>query len=584
MRVAQIGPSMSKLVPSLVVGSRLTDAFSVVQPADMDLKNFKKVRLASESSVVSMMHMPPMDASGHAKDPIQMRGQFLYSRGKKLLYFLGSPEITSIETATRLGLTLADFAVHDQAKDILFMSDAKDMMLLMDEAKRKRMASRKQLKKKDSKQNAAMPSFTKAPSAAPASPTMAPTRPNFDLKLNLSDVGITSSVDQNLTLEQILRFIFVNRLGLDLQQTENIFSECFHIMKSNLILNLNQLLKLPSASFLERLKLPLLVETELMRIMQNPDSITQSFGVAGADLLSSRSHGGSKPLGRSSSRNNLSSLDDSDSPRARSFTVSNDRSAVFGLTDEMRVALKNSWAEISQPKAGSGSQLNIFFDNLSKELALVDAAAASLFDGQSLQNQSDSLMGLMGVLTRTIDDPMKTLSTIRQPAVRFMILGFDRQKFQSLATAIAAAIGKTLGRVIPTLSEAWFTFAKSVFELFLNEYDAIRTGTAGKLHKLNGGQKWKVFYTLMTHDRLILYRDTALTDKKEELALNTMELVDTHDAEMSGQPTPFVFYLESGSGSRTLLAAENENSLNLWINDLTRRIRAWSFVNQRNKK
>eukprot|EP01122_Echinamoeba_exundans_P009073 TRINITY_DN3124_c0_g2_i1.p2 TRINITY_DN3124_c0_g2~~TRINITY_DN3124_c0_g2_i1.p2 ORF type:complete len:565 (+),score=123.98 TRINITY_DN3124_c0_g2_i1:869-2563(+) len=548
----------------------------------------KKVRLASESSVVSMVHMPPIDSNGNAKDPIQMRGQFLYSRGKKLLFFLGSPEITSIEAATRMGLTLADFAVHDQAKDILFMSDAKDMLPLMEEAKRKRMASRKQLKKKDSKQNNSMPSFTRA--STPISPTMTPTRPNFELKLNMSEVGASSSsssLDQNLSLEQILRYIFTNRLGLDLQQTENIFAECFHILKSNLVLNLSQLMKLPSAAFLERLKLPLLVETELMRIMQNPDSIIQSFGVAGVDPVSSRSTGAKVTMGRSSSQKNLvngGSLEDSESPRARSFTVlSTDKSSLFGLTDEMRVALKSSWAEISQPKTGSGSQLNVFFDNLSKELAAVDAAAASVFDGQPLQNQSDSLMGLMGVLTRTIDDPMKTLSTIRQPAVRFIILGFDRQKFQSLATAIAAAIGKTLGRVVPTLSEAWFTFTKSVFELFLNEYDVIRTGMAGKLYRMNGSQKWKLFYTLMTHDRLILYRDTALTEKKEEFALNSLELVDTHETEISGQPTPFLFYLESGSGSRTFLAAENENSLNHWINDLTRRIRAWSFVNQRKK-
>ena len=183
---------MAKLVPSLVVGSRLMDAFSVIQPADLDLRSFKKVRLASESSVVSMVHMPPIDSNGNAKDPIQMRGQFLYSRGKKLLYFLGSPEITSIEAATRMGLTLADFAVHDQAKDILFMSDAKDMLPLMEEAKRKRMASRKQLKKKDSKQNNSMPSFTRA--STPISPTMTPTRPNFELKLNMSEVGASPSI------------------------------------------------------------------------------------------------------------------------------------------------------------------------------------------------------------------------------------------------------------------------------------------------------------------------------------------------------------------------------------------------------
>lgn len=596
MRVAQVGPSMAKIVPSLTVGTKLGEIFSVVQPADLDLKSFRKVRLASEGSVVSMLHMPPIDGNGQAKDPIQMKGQFLFSRGKKLLYFLGSPEISSIDAATRMGLTLADFAVHDPQKDLLFMSDAKDMLPL-DEGKRKRMNSKKPLKKKETLPKP-LPSFTHSQSVssiptATSSPVLShPMSSRPSLKLSLQDVQFSadtftpaSGVENNIGIEALLRYIFSTRLGIDVNIHENAVADCYQVLKSNLILSLNHLLKLPSPSFLERLKLPLLVETELHRAMQNPDGFIQALessvpSTARSTLRVSR-------LVKKESRASMpmsTSLDDSDSPRQRSWTLApNDRSALLGLTDDMRTALKASWAEISQPKGSTGSQLNVFFDNLSKNLAAVDPFAASVFEGQSLQNQSDSLMGLMGFLTRTIDDPIKAMSTLRQPAVRFMILGFDRPKFQSLATSIASAVDKTLGRVNPNLSETWFTFAKSVFELFLGEYENLRVGTASKLFK-SGGQKWKPTYTLLTHDRLIFYRDTAMTDKKDDLPLSSLEAVDRYETEVAGQPTPFVFYVENASGAKTFLAADSEASLNQWLLDLSRRIRAWSFVTTRKQK
>lgn len=214
----------------------------------------------------------------------------------------------------------------------------------------------------------------------------------------------------------------------------------------------------------------------------------------------------------------------------------------------------------------------------------MDPSAASVFEGQSFQNQSDSLMGLMGFLTRTIDDPIRAMSTLRQPAVRYLILGFDRQKFQSLAAAIASAINKTLGSVNPNLSETWFTFSKSIFDLFLGEYDVLKSGIAGKLYKMNGGQKWKLFYTLLTHERLIFYRDPGMTDKKDDLLLSTLDSVDTFQTEVAGHPTPFVFYVETASSAKTFMAAETEGALTQWTTDLTRRIRAWSFVASRKSK
>lgn len=42
-----------------------------------------------------------------------------------MMAFLGGPLIDSIYEANRLGISLDDFAVFDQAKDLIFVNDAK---------------------------------------------------------------------------------------------------------------------------------------------------------------------------------------------------------------------------------------------------------------------------------------------------------------------------------------------------------------------------------------------------------------------------------------------------------------------------
>jgi hypothetical protein len=66
----------------------------------------------------------PHEPGQAPRDPVAFKGEFLYGKAKKLLKFIGSPSITSIEAANKLGLTLNDFAVHDPMKDMLFMADA----------------------------------------------------------------------------------------------------------------------------------------------------------------------------------------------------------------------------------------------------------------------------------------------------------------------------------------------------------------------------------------------------------------------------------------------------------------------------
>jgi hypothetical protein len=92
-----------------------------------------------------------------------------------------------------------------------------------------------------------------------------------------------------------------------------------------------------------------------------------------------------------------------------------------------------------------------------------------------------------------------------------MIFGTARSQFQSIAAALATGVEKTLGsdRVTPMIRESWFSLTMSIAEMLLAEYDGIGRGIAGRVYK-QSGQKWKAYYTLLTHEKLLLFRDQSV--------------------------------------------------------------------------
>jgi hypothetical protein len=78
----------------------------------------------TEGTQVVLVHVFAHENGQAPRDPVAFKGEFLYGKAKKVLKFIGSPVITSIDAANKLGLTLNDFAVHDTSKDVLFLADA----------------------------------------------------------------------------------------------------------------------------------------------------------------------------------------------------------------------------------------------------------------------------------------------------------------------------------------------------------------------------------------------------------------------------------------------------------------------------
>jgi hypothetical protein len=200
-------------------------------------------------------------------------------------------------------------------------------------------------------------------------------------------------------------------------------------------------------------------------------------------------------------------------------------------------------------------------------------------EGPTLREQSDALMGFVSFIMRSLEDPMRSVASVRHVAVRFLVFGTDRSRFQSIAAAVATAVEKTLGsdRVTPTIRESWYTLTMSIADMLLAEYDGLRTGVAGRLYK-QSGQKWKVYYTLLSHEKLLLFRDQSLTDRKEEISIAAYDAIEQDDNPSANQPTTYSFVLDPVNGSNKLVfCAESQAAMSHWMTELGRRVKVWKL-------
>ncbi|MFZ4764915.1 MAG: hypothetical protein ACOYMN_08155, partial [Roseimicrobium sp.] len=104
-RVTSVGPTLPKICPDTGVGARLADLFEITRPPGC--KSIEQL-VASSAKLILLRHR----ASG-----LSLRGQVLPRGSQGAGVLIATPWITEPGQAAHLGLTLSDFAIHDQTLD-----------------------------------------------------------------------------------------------------------------------------------------------------------------------------------------------------------------------------------------------------------------------------------------------------------------------------------------------------------------------------------------------------------------------------------------------------------------------------------
>jgi signal transduction histidine kinase len=112
LEIVQLGRSLARLYPELLLGSRIEQHFEIHRPTLS--VTFDAIREQSDSLFLL--------ESQH--NGMRLRGQMVYVEESNVIFFMGSPWITDVADLESLELSLEDFAIHEPVVDFLFLLQA----------------------------------------------------------------------------------------------------------------------------------------------------------------------------------------------------------------------------------------------------------------------------------------------------------------------------------------------------------------------------------------------------------------------------------------------------------------------------
>ena len=117
LQIVQAGDVLQRICSSPLLHEPFDTHFQIYRPKlDISFTAIQKRR--KSLFILSWLH-----------SEMQLKGQFVHDEDHDVLFFLGSPWITSIESLTPLNIKLKDFAVHDPIVDLLFLLQASQISL-----------------------------------------------------------------------------------------------------------------------------------------------------------------------------------------------------------------------------------------------------------------------------------------------------------------------------------------------------------------------------------------------------------------------------------------------------------------------
>ncbi|MEQ1839377.1 MAG: ATP-binding protein [Verrucomicrobiales bacterium] len=116
MRLAKYGPSLPKICQDLVHGKPVNELFTLIRPEI----SFEEESLREKTGVLFFFQ--------HIASEIRFRGQLLTMPGLGITVMLCSPWIQDTSELERLGITFADFAIHDPSLDLLQLLQTQQMV------------------------------------------------------------------------------------------------------------------------------------------------------------------------------------------------------------------------------------------------------------------------------------------------------------------------------------------------------------------------------------------------------------------------------------------------------------------------
>ncbi len=255
-------------------------------------------------------------------------------------------------------------------------------------------------------------------------------------------------------IEDILEFIFRYKLRLSID-----FKEYEAIFKKNLIITYEILCK-QTLTNIEKLGLPLALETEIKLIIENKNS------------------------------KKIKTIKD--------------------LNNDTKQKLKDSWTEIRNTPHKLDSFINTFYKNFYYNKS--PKRAQELIKHMGIQKQINKLISTISLLLNFIDGDVNKEELTRLSLIH-LLHNINYSFYDAFALSLATSICEILdpeqdsiyyATNINSIKNAWYIVAKSFGDLIYEEYNHVKKGKLFQVYIKRGHHKWNKKYINICHDKLII--------------------------------------------------------------------------------
>lgn len=348
--------------------------------------------------------------------------------------------------------------------------------------------------------------------------------------LTMPILGKTKSIQNPILLkdetqiEDVVNFIFHKRLKLDNIDTK----EWCVILRNNLILNYKTLCR-QSPETIDRLKLPLALETELKSLIMSKNGEFYQI------------------------------------------------KTMSDITVQIKIKIKKSFNFLKENQKAR----NIFYDEFYKLLFNINKPFEKLFKGTGMVARSEALFENLNLIIKFIegDDIREDINKI---ATKYIIYGIDNKCLSTYAYALSETFIKSMDidYVDERIKEAWFVVAKLFGEQIIKQYDIIRHGKNYYIY-YRKHKKWHKCFCRITHDKLYLstyprneiYFDFNLSD------ITNIDVLDPSDHRITKQ-TIFCISIEYDNeiNETHFICVDTKEIMTSIYNDLKIRVEAYDHI------
>jgi len=298
---------------------------------------------------------------------------------------------------------------------------------------------------------------------------------------------------------------------------------------------------------LEKLGLPMILQAELLRIMQDAELEREAkmLMIKNLDLHSTVLEG--TLLAETVPKLHLSSQDIS--------------------------LIRDTWQQVQNSSTSVDvGGLNVFHDKVYTYLFANDPNVKKLFPS-SIKRLGPAMVGMVTLMVRNIENP-RVLNRICQTlGSRHRIYGVESKHYTILGGAVLRSLTEILGTTVMNKEaiEAWKAMYTAAATIMCEAGEKSTTGYSGWLYyKKTSSTRWRHAWCVLTNYRLLFYKSKESIKERHELNLKEIGEV-TLIQEHINKPKELVLQVY-GEGENFHLCLESEQLKCAWLHEIDWRV------------